>query len=354
MPEVSCKAVAIQKQLWMALLQVTLPPAQTGGGEDIIYIFLIFPGHLEFWTPLKSLFGAPLLVAPCYTLPTTPCRGTSPENRYHTRVVRPPSATKNIQKEKTCRSQTWIRTSSMAAENPMGNALQKEMGTWNLSHWSPERITLKKLLNVAFAITIRITKRFLISAKGDVWSSFPKAFVGFQLPPLCDIGFQGLQSTLLRVEYVALFRKSDKKGHFSSWPEQAIGCEEKGIRARRPQARLVEEVRWGKLKKQKHSAPETVWLSFYKSKRGRYITRSPRRLFGHLHLGLHTDFKREGDSPVAVYVFPGCTIFKRNITHRRPEAMAPGKQYPLGNRRGLWFSLSEWEVIIWMLLSLFL
>ena len=33
---------------------VPSPRAQACGGEDILYIFfLIFPGHLEFWTPLQ-------------------------------------------------------------------------------------------------------------------------------------------------------------------------------------------------------------------------------------------------------------------------------------------------------------
>ena len=36
----------------MALLHVSHPPVQTCGGEDI-YMFLIFPGHPEFWTPLQ-------------------------------------------------------------------------------------------------------------------------------------------------------------------------------------------------------------------------------------------------------------------------------------------------------------
>ena len=46
----------------MALLHVSYPPAQTCGGEDILYIFfLIFPGHLELWTPLQiSVWGPPL------------------------------------------------------------------------------------------------------------------------------------------------------------------------------------------------------------------------------------------------------------------------------------------------------
>ena len=46
----------------MALLHVSHPPAQTGGGEDILYIyifFLICPGHPEFWTPLQILIWGP-------------------------------------------------------------------------------------------------------------------------------------------------------------------------------------------------------------------------------------------------------------------------------------------------------
>ena len=47
----------------MALLHVSLPVAQTGGGEDILYIFfsLIFPGHPEYWIPLQiPIWGPPL------------------------------------------------------------------------------------------------------------------------------------------------------------------------------------------------------------------------------------------------------------------------------------------------------
>ena len=46
----------------MALLHVSLPLAHACGGEDILYIiFLIFPGHLEFWTPLQiPVWGPPL------------------------------------------------------------------------------------------------------------------------------------------------------------------------------------------------------------------------------------------------------------------------------------------------------
>ena len=51
------------KQLSMALLHSSHPPAQTCGGEDILYIFfLIFPGHPEFWTPLQiPIWGPPWL-----------------------------------------------------------------------------------------------------------------------------------------------------------------------------------------------------------------------------------------------------------------------------------------------------
>ena len=46
----------------MALLHVCLPPAQACGGEYILYIFfLIFPGHLEFCTPLQTPVWGPAL-----------------------------------------------------------------------------------------------------------------------------------------------------------------------------------------------------------------------------------------------------------------------------------------------------
>ena len=41
MPEVSCKAVDMQNNS-MALFHVSHPPAQTDGGEDIVYIYLYF------------------------------------------------------------------------------------------------------------------------------------------------------------------------------------------------------------------------------------------------------------------------------------------------------------------------
>ena len=57
------------KQLSMALLHASHPPAQSGGGEDILYIFfLIFPRYLDFWTPLQiPIWGTPL-AARCYIL----------------------------------------------------------------------------------------------------------------------------------------------------------------------------------------------------------------------------------------------------------------------------------------------
>ena len=46
-----------------------IPQAQTCGGEDILYIyFLIFPGYLEFWTPLPIPIWASPLGCTCYTM----------------------------------------------------------------------------------------------------------------------------------------------------------------------------------------------------------------------------------------------------------------------------------------------
>ena len=43
------------------VLCVPSPLGQACGGEDILYIFIIFPGHLEFWTPLQiPSWGPPL------------------------------------------------------------------------------------------------------------------------------------------------------------------------------------------------------------------------------------------------------------------------------------------------------
>ena len=50
------------KQLSMALLPASHPPAQTCGGEDIlyVYIFLIFSGH-RVLGPITNPYVAPLL-----------------------------------------------------------------------------------------------------------------------------------------------------------------------------------------------------------------------------------------------------------------------------------------------------
>ena len=49
------------KQLSMALLHVSHPPAQTCGAEDILYIYIFFYYFLdtEFWTPLQIPICAP-------------------------------------------------------------------------------------------------------------------------------------------------------------------------------------------------------------------------------------------------------------------------------------------------------
>ena len=62
MPEVSCTAVAIHNSSEWPCTMCAIPQAQTCWGEDILYIFfLIFPGHLEFWTPLQiRMWGSPL------------------------------------------------------------------------------------------------------------------------------------------------------------------------------------------------------------------------------------------------------------------------------------------------------
>ena len=57
------------KQFSMALLHVSHPPAQTCGGEDILYVYisLIFPGHPEFWDPItNSHLPTPHFASPCY------------------------------------------------------------------------------------------------------------------------------------------------------------------------------------------------------------------------------------------------------------------------------------------------
>ena len=63
----------------MALLHASHPPAQTYGGEDILYIFFFLS-----WTPssgphYKSLFAPlPPLAAPCYKNDISLCVGFTP------------------------------------------------------------------------------------------------------------------------------------------------------------------------------------------------------------------------------------------------------------------------------------
>ena len=68
MPEVSCKAVAMQNSSPWPYSMCPFPQLRLVGGEDILYIyfFLIFPGHPELWTPLQIPIWAPLLAAPRY------------------------------------------------------------------------------------------------------------------------------------------------------------------------------------------------------------------------------------------------------------------------------------------------
>ena len=71
--EVICKTVAMQNNS-MALLHVSHPPAQTFGGEDILYIyiyffFLIFTGH-QVLDPITNPYLLPTLAAPYNNLST--------------------------------------------------------------------------------------------------------------------------------------------------------------------------------------------------------------------------------------------------------------------------------------------
>ena len=62
MPGVSCKALATQNSSEWPCSMCPIPPG-SGLWEwgHPIYFFLIFPGHLEFWTPLQiPSWGPPL------------------------------------------------------------------------------------------------------------------------------------------------------------------------------------------------------------------------------------------------------------------------------------------------------
>ena len=62
-PEVSCKAVATENSSeWLCSMCPIPPGSSLWGWGHPIYIFLIFPGHLEFWTPLQiPSWGSPLV-----------------------------------------------------------------------------------------------------------------------------------------------------------------------------------------------------------------------------------------------------------------------------------------------------
>ena len=62
MPGVSCKAVATQNSSEWPCSMCPIPPGSgLWGWGHSIYIFLIFPGYLEFWTPLQiPSWGPPL------------------------------------------------------------------------------------------------------------------------------------------------------------------------------------------------------------------------------------------------------------------------------------------------------
>ena len=61
MPEVSCKAVAMQNSSQWPCSMCPIPQLRLVGGKDILYIFLIYPGHFEFCTPLQIPIWAPPL-----------------------------------------------------------------------------------------------------------------------------------------------------------------------------------------------------------------------------------------------------------------------------------------------------
>ena len=68
MSGVSCTAVAVQNSSQWPCSMCPFPSSDLWGWGDPIYIFLIFPGHLEFWTPLQILAWGP----PSWLHPVTP------------------------------------------------------------------------------------------------------------------------------------------------------------------------------------------------------------------------------------------------------------------------------------------
>ena len=62
MPEVICTAVAIQNSSEWPCSKCPFPQLRLVGVKtSYVFFFLIFPGHLEFWTPLQiPIWGPPL------------------------------------------------------------------------------------------------------------------------------------------------------------------------------------------------------------------------------------------------------------------------------------------------------
>ena len=66
-PEVSCTAVAAQNSSEWPCSMCPFPQLRlVGVRTSYICILLIFPGHLEFWTPLQIPIWGPPLAVPCY------------------------------------------------------------------------------------------------------------------------------------------------------------------------------------------------------------------------------------------------------------------------------------------------
>ena len=62
MPGVSCKALATQNSSEWPCSMCPIPPGSgLWGSGHLTCIFLIFPGHLPFWTPLQIPVWGPLL-----------------------------------------------------------------------------------------------------------------------------------------------------------------------------------------------------------------------------------------------------------------------------------------------------
>ena len=73
MPEVSCKAVAVQNSSEWPCSMCPFPQRRlVGVRTSYIYFSLIFPGHPEFWTTLQIPIWDPPLDAPCYNPTSEP------------------------------------------------------------------------------------------------------------------------------------------------------------------------------------------------------------------------------------------------------------------------------------------